>query len=208
MLASVSGTMRRKVVPLPGSLSISMEPFRSSSADFTTSRPTPRPEISVTSSAVLKPGAKISCSASASFRRARSSSLQQSPSLDGSADDFSRSRPRPSSDNFDYHLIALVVRVRERSCRARVFRRPDAFGGRFDAVIGGVADKVSERFGKSVENAFVEIGVLPGDFEADFLVARVWRRHERRAGSGGKAVRPEPCEFSSPIFAVRRGLRD
>ncbi len=39
-------------------------------------------------------------------------------------------------------------------------------------MIGGIADQVSERFRESVENAFVEIGGLPGDFEADILVAR------------------------------------
>ena len=33
--------------------------------------------------------------------------------------------------------------------------------------------KMRERLGECVENAFVEIGVLPGDFQGDFLVAQL-----------------------------------
>ena len=48
------------VVPTPGSVSTSTVPPRSSTAVRTTSRPTPRPEVSVTSSRVEKPGTNSS----------------------------------------------------------------------------------------------------------------------------------------------------
>ena len=58
--ASVSGSVIRNVVPLPGSVRISIRPRSASMLRRTTSMPTPRPEISVTLSAVEKPGSKIS----------------------------------------------------------------------------------------------------------------------------------------------------
>ena len=45
--------------------------------------------------------------------------------------------------------------------------------GVFDAVVGGVANHVGERLAERVENAFVEIGVLSGDFDADVFVAQL-----------------------------------
>ncbi len=49
-----------KVVPRPGSLSTSTVPLSSSIFDRTMSMPTPRPETSVTFSAVLRPGSQMS----------------------------------------------------------------------------------------------------------------------------------------------------
>ena len=59
-MASVSGSLIENVVPLPGSVWISMRPRSASMFRRTTSMPTPRPEISVIFSAVEKPGWKIS----------------------------------------------------------------------------------------------------------------------------------------------------
>ena len=44
-----------------------------------------------------------------------------------------------------------------------------AFARGFDSVIGGVAYQVSQRLGQRVQNAFIEIRVLAGDFETQFL---------------------------------------
>ena len=60
MIASVIGSMIRNVVPSPTVVTMSIVPFSSWMFFFTTSRPTPRPEISLTALAVEKPGVKIS----------------------------------------------------------------------------------------------------------------------------------------------------
>ena len=55
-IARVSGILIVKVVPRPVSERISIVPPMSSILLFTTSIPTPRPEIDVTAAAVEKPG--------------------------------------------------------------------------------------------------------------------------------------------------------
>ena len=59
-MANVSGILIRIVVPAPGTLSMSTWPPNLSTLVFTTSIPTPRPEILVTVFAVEKPGRKMS----------------------------------------------------------------------------------------------------------------------------------------------------
>ena len=59
MIARVSGSRIVKVVPRPGSVRTSTVPFRFSIRLLTMSMPTPRPEMSVTASAVLRPGCQI-----------------------------------------------------------------------------------------------------------------------------------------------------
>ena len=58
-IARVSGSLIVIVVPWPGVLSISTLPLSSSILDLTISIPIPRPETSVTFSAVLRPGSQI-----------------------------------------------------------------------------------------------------------------------------------------------------
>ena len=65
-IASVSGSEIRIVVPKPSAERMSTVPPSAVMLRLTTSMPTPRPETSVTMSAVEKPGAKISCQTSAS----------------------------------------------------------------------------------------------------------------------------------------------
>ena len=60
MMASVIGSETRNVVPSPMRVMTSIVPLSSWMFFFTTSRPTPRPEISLTSAAVEKPGVNIS----------------------------------------------------------------------------------------------------------------------------------------------------
>ncbi len=66
-IASVSGSTIRVVVPRPATDVISTWPPIDWMLRFTTSIPTPRPDTSVTVSAVEKPGAKISCQTSSSL---------------------------------------------------------------------------------------------------------------------------------------------
>ena len=58
MIANVIGRVIVKVVPLPNSVSMSVKPLRSETFVLTISNPTPRPETSVTSLLVVKPGRK------------------------------------------------------------------------------------------------------------------------------------------------------
>ena len=72
MMASVSGRRTLTLMPWPSAESISTVPPSAVMFRLTTSMPTPRPETSVTTSAVEKPGAKIRPQTSASvMRRAR-----------------------------------------------------------------------------------------------------------------------------------------
>ncbi len=67
MIASVSGSCSVNFVPAPGSVSASMSAFSRSMLWTTTSRPTPRPDTSVTVRAVEKPSVKMSWIASRSL---------------------------------------------------------------------------------------------------------------------------------------------
>jgi hypothetical protein len=59
-MARVRGILRMNSVPRPVSLFTSMIPLKSEMTFLTTSSPTPRPEVSETSSAVLNPGTNTS----------------------------------------------------------------------------------------------------------------------------------------------------
>ena len=75
MMASVSGILILRVVPWPATLCTSTVPPIFSMLVFTTSMPTPRPEMLLTCSAVLKPGAKIRFTSSRSPIRAACSAV-------------------------------------------------------------------------------------------------------------------------------------
>ena len=96
IMANVNGNLRRNFVPWPCWVSSSTVPFSRCSTLRTTSSPTPRPEISVISSAVLKPGRKIKSSASAGDIRSASSALIRS-TLIALALSLFASMPPPSS---------------------------------------------------------------------------------------------------------------
>ena len=59
MIARVSGSRMVNVVPWPRTLRTSTAPLRFSIRLLTMSMPTPRPEISVMVSAVLRPGCQM-----------------------------------------------------------------------------------------------------------------------------------------------------
>ncbi|MNN73539.1 hypothetical protein D3C81_1896640 [compost metagenome] len=69
MIDKVSGSCTENLVPLPGLDSTATTPPRDSILVLTTSRPTPRPEMSEILSAVLKPEANRRAATSSSVIR-------------------------------------------------------------------------------------------------------------------------------------------
>ena len=95
-MARVSGSLMRKRDPRPGAESISILPPSRSRLVLTTSMPTPRPETSLTFSAVETPGRKMS----AIFSRSDmvwSCSRVTMPLASEDDAIFSTARPLPSS---------------------------------------------------------------------------------------------------------------
>src|SRR6266481_2616206 len=72
--------------------------------------------------------------------------------------------------DFDDDLRALMMSV-EGNCSAGGLAGAEALVSWLNTVVDGVADKVRERLGKRVEDAFVEIGVFAGDFQGDVFAA-------------------------------------
>jgi len=72
--------------------------------------------------------------------------------------------------DFDHHLRALVIRVQIHRATGR-FSRGDALLSILYAVVYSVAYHVHQRLSQSVQDAFVEISVLPGKFERDIFAA-------------------------------------
>ena len=95
-MARVSGMASRTTVPAPGSDEISSEPRICLMLEATTSIPTPRPEILVTSAAVEKPGSRISSTISDSVISATWAVVTNRFSTADAAT-FWGSMPRPSS---------------------------------------------------------------------------------------------------------------
>jgi hypothetical protein len=96
MMASVNGSLMRKAEPRPGAESISIFPPSRSRLVFTTSMPTPRPDTSLTFSAVETPGRKISASFSGSAMFCACSRVTKPFAMED-ATTFSTARPLPSS---------------------------------------------------------------------------------------------------------------
>ena len=96
MIANVSGTRTRTVVPRPGRLLRSTVPPIPSMFVLTTSMPTPRPDTLVTWAAVEKPGSKINWSTRSSGSTA-AAAASISPRATAFARTASTGMPAPSS---------------------------------------------------------------------------------------------------------------
>ena len=96
-MARVSGTLMLIVVPTPTLESILREPLSFAMEVLTTSMPTPRPEMSVTTLLVEKPGAKMRLNASSSVMRCAVSS-SMTPRLIATCLRTVGSIPAPSSE--------------------------------------------------------------------------------------------------------------
>ena len=72
--------------------------------------------------------------------------------------------------DLDHHLIALVIGIQLDLSPRRLAQAP-AFLGRFNAVADRVPHQMRQGFGDGVENAFVEVGLLTGEFQIHFAAA-------------------------------------
>lgn len=115
MIASVSGTCTRTVVPMPGTLWMSIVPPIASMLVRTTSMPTPRPETLVTWAAVENPGSKMNCR-TRSGDSAAASAADTRPRAIAFSRTFSKAIPPPSSDT--------SIVTRPLSLKARSDKRP------------------------------------------------------------------------------------
>ena len=154
-----------KVVPCPGSDWISTFPRRFSMLRPTTSIPTPRPDRSVTLSAVENPGWKISEKISDSVKSALAFTKPLSMAL---ARMRPRSRPLPSS----WIRMTMPPRwwaaVRRIVPRLRLTLR-DAVRGMLEPMIDRVADHVNKRITQLFHNVAIELGLLTFQHELDLL---------------------------------------
>ena len=92
----MSGKLILNLVPTPSSVWTSIRPLTLAISVFTTSMPTPRPESSLTSRRVVKPGRKMRLIASESESSLAAAGLRNPPA-DGLRARSSGSIPRPSS---------------------------------------------------------------------------------------------------------------
>ena len=96
-------------VPLPGVDATSTEPCMPSTAPFTASMPTPRPDVSVTASAVLSPGKKYEVQAASASGILRLLQPVSNPCSTALFLSFSVSIPLPSSDDSNDNLACFMV---------------------------------------------------------------------------------------------------
>ncbi len=143
-----------------------MLPRSESMVRLTTSMPTPRPEIDVTSRAVEKPGRKISWKSCASVSFSSGAIRPASSAL---ARMRTGSRPLPSSRDRDRDLGAGMDRGRPDACRLPACRRRADRPRTLEAVVDGVADDMDERVGELLDHGLVELGLLAGGLELDRL---------------------------------------
>ena len=123
----------------------------------------PRPDTSLTFSAVLRPGSQINCctsrgvirSASAAEVSARSTAFARMRSV---------SSPCPSSDT---RMMILLPRWKASSEIVPCAGLPGGRASfrRLDAVVGGVADHVNHRIAQLVDHPFVEFRAFAADFQ-------------------------------------------
>ena len=187
-----------KVVPLPGSERISIEPLSFWMLVFTTSMPTPRPETSEATSLVEKPGRKTR------FRLCRSSMriglfigddalLQRL-----GAQALGTHAPAVVGDDQD-DVVAFLARL---EADLRLFRLAggQALLGRLDAVIDGIADQVDERIGQS-SIIVLSISVSSPTSTSSTSLPSCAPDRGQCADISGTAGRSAACGSSSPRSA-------
>src|SRR3954466_671910 len=184
MIASVSGRGICAIVPRPSSDVRVTSPPSSRIIVRTASMPTPRPEMSLVTSAVEKPGRKSSSAAPlpSSVRPAsaviRPRSTARLPTLTGSM-------PRPSSRTSMTTLppawrgggsggpglgsFAAGGAGGDLEGAGLRLARGEALLRRLEAVVERVADEVDERVAERLDDRAVELGVLADELELDVL---------------------------------------
>ena len=140
--------------------------------------PTPRPDTSLTTSAVEKPGAKIrlktrsSDSSSFAPTRPRSRALARILSLLQAAAVVA---------DFDDHVAALVIRVQLMTPCAGL-PAASAHFGHLDAVVDGVAHQVHQRVADLLEHGLVELGRCRRSPCSSIFLPSRWPRSRTRRG--------------------------
>ena len=112
-IASVTGSRSVNAVPFPGSVWISIDPPRARIRVIATSMPTPRPDTSVTSSAVVNPGRASTRSSWSSD--SVSTCGPTTPSRFALSRMAARSIPRPSS------VIVMATLERSRTAASTIW---------------------------------------------------------------------------------------
>ena len=163
--ARVCGRRRVKRVPSPGFESMSIVPPSWRTSEATTSMPTPRPARRLTSSAVEKPGSKISMSRSLSLSTA---SWRIRPRSSPRLRIAWRLRPAPSSRHFQHDFRTFAA---DGDADRTFFRlaRLLALLGLFQAVRDCVAEHVLQRRGHAFEHVAVEFALRVAELELGVL---------------------------------------
>ena len=169
MIAVVSGREIVTVVPAPGVERTRRLPFISSTARFTASMPTPRPEMSETTRAVLKPGRKMKeriCSALA----LGASSLADEALLQRLSQDCVAVQPAAVVGDLDADVVPVLVGAQADRPRLRLARRA-AVRRRLQAVVHRVAHQVHQRLADAVDHLLVDLRLLAEHLQHDGLAA-------------------------------------
>ena len=127
--------------------------------------PTPRPEISVTSSCVEKPGLENQLVDVGERQRVVGG---DQPAADGFCENLCGVEARAVVFDLDDDVAGLVKRAQAQPRVHRLARR-GAHVARLDAVVDGVADHVHQRIGDVLDDLAIELGVLTGQHEIDRL---------------------------------------
>src|SRR5262245_45575709 len=162
--AAVIGTTSCVSVPRPRSVANSTAPPSDSSVALTASIPTPRPEISVTVSAVESPGRKASAASCSGERSAARSGC----TMPASAPRGLEVHAGAVVGDADPDRILLAPRVDADAPGLGLAGR-DARLGLLDAVVDGVADQVHQRIGEAIEDRAVELELAARDLHLRLL---------------------------------------
>ena len=142
-------------------------PLKFSIRLLTMSMPTPRPEISVMVSAVLRPGCQIKAISSRSESSRASALLTRPLATIFVADSLAVDAAAVVADG-DHHAVA-AVRGQERHGAGARLARGLALAGRLQPVVDRVADHVDQGVGELVDHPLVELGLLAADLEGHLL---------------------------------------
>ena len=168
MMVSVSGTRSVMRVPAPGLLSTSTMPPMRSTLERTTSMPTPRPEMAVTSLGGRQPGLEDQRQLLARRQLGGVGLGRCVPAASAFSTSFLPSMPRPSSwMSIRIWLPDWRAETRQDADLALAGLQP--FGRRLDAVIDRVADDVGQGIADHLDHLAIELDVAALDIDQHLL---------------------------------------
>ncbi len=165
----------------------------------TTSMPTPRPAACVTWPAVLKPGSKMSCTASSSVSFAWAIDEPERERLLADQLDVDAGAVVRDHDD-DLGAVALQA---DRNAAHVWFAERRALLRRFDAVHDGVAQHVLERRYHALQHLPVEFRGRALHRQLGALAGIVRRLPHQPRQAAARAVGTAPCGCASGCSAVR-----